>query len=394
MDFGNKAQLIHMIDTSTNHTTLYNTLIQGVPFISESALKVAADSMRLTYSEMLNILLLVPDDLRDPTFLTYVNNAYNFTQTDLDSLRNAAQNSTNRTTLARTISMAQLGMSNDAIIIMMMLKSAYDTSLNINDTTGSNICADSNSLYYMLDSNSFYFGFDSVDQWLRNIGETWTNYERVGYYNSLGQVSIADSIFQATANLFSSQSPLLTKSADSTIYATYVPLWNAIKSAEADGRNKYQLNSDEIATLDTSLEVVTYNTARLVTRGIVVGDIGTISAMPCPIISVGYSSSKHSNNDSNGHPAPSINGLGSNKQFSVYPNPTNGIVTFSYNVPNAQSIKIIVTNLFGEKVMEQNSATNAGSIIWNPNTLPAGVYIYQASSANGIITKGKLVVIK
>lgn len=84
-----------------------------------------------------------------------------------------------------------------------------------------------------------------------------------------------------------------------------------------------------------------------------------------------------------------------NKQFSAYPNPTNGTVTFSYNVPDAGgNMKITITNIVGEKVADITMAGKSGSVNWDAHGLAAGVYIFQASSDKGIISKGKLVVFK
>jgi hypothetical protein len=56
-------------------------------------------------------------------------------------------------------------------------------------------------------------------------------------------------------------------------------------------------------------------------------------------------------------------------------------------------VKIVITNTVGEKVKELHAANKAGSMQWDPRGLAAGVYLYQASSEQGIISKGKLVVI-
>ena len=78
-DFGNTDSLVRVIDTSSNNSTLAATLVLAAPYLSEKALKTVADSMRLTYAQMVSVLSATPDDVRDPAFLAYANNDYGFT---------------------------------------------------------------------------------------------------------------------------------------------------------------------------------------------------------------------------------------------------------------------------------------------------------------------------
>src|ERR1019366_7076461 len=105
--------------------------------------------------------------------------------------------------------------------------------------------------------NAYYVGLDSVDVWLQNIGGLWSSYERVGYNNFRKQSGTANIIFRGIQSILPPGSQ-----PDSETYATYTKLWNAILSAESDGRDIYRLSASEIASLDTSsVPVITYNTA-------------------------------------------------------------------------------------------------------------------------------------
>ncbi len=81
--------------------------------------------------------------------------------------------------------------------------------------------------------------------------------------------------------------------------------------------------------------------------------------------------------------------------FSVFPNPASGVVTFSYNVQDGgNDMRIVVTNVVGEKVATMQPTGSAGNAYWNPGNVAAGVYIYTASNDRGVISKGKVVVVR
>jgi hypothetical protein len=389
MDFGNTDSLAGIVDTSTNNAVLYSTLSSGAPYISKRVLKTATDSMRLTYTQMLNVLEETPDDIRDQDFLTYVNNAYVFSPTDMAKIQSVEYTITARTAQEDTMGAAQTRMSVAANTIMMMLKSAYDTSVYLNDTTGAGINMDTNSVYYMSDSNAKYIWLDSVNTWLQNMGGLWTKFARVGYYNFLGQVTNADNIFTAISGFLPSAGTR-NYSLDSALYADYSSLWAVVKSSENDGRNIYELNSTEIASIDTtSFPQPDFDAPDMMivhVTGIISGGSGTITAFPCLEVTPGY-------RESNNNGASGTGSMAENKQFTVYPNPTNGSVTFSYNAPGGGDITIVVTDLLGEKIMEQQPGNTSGSVTWNAANLPGGVYLYRASNAKGVIGMGKIVVI-
>ena len=110
--------------------------------------------------------------------------------------------------------------------------------------------------------------------------------------------------------------------------------------------------------------------------------------MPCMTYIPGHKSN-NSNNTSHHE-----NKNGSGNQFTAYPNPTNSMITFAYNVPDAGGdVRILVTNIVGETVRELHTGNNTGTINWDAGRMAAGVYIYKATSNKGVVSQGKLVVI-
>jgi len=265
MDFGNPDSLITIIQRSSDTAALYTTLSSGSPYISESALTDVGSLSKLPYYSMMQILKQNPDDLHDNTFMTNMKAAYGLSAADMDTLVAWSVPITNRTTLMWSIGASQSAASQEANLIMMALGSPIDTNMTLtDDSTWSGICGDSTSVYYLLDSSTYYVGFDSIDTWLQNIGGLWTNYERAGYYNFLNQPNTANNIFNGIGNSL----PAGTRP-DTATYLTCGKVWNAIYDAESAGRNLYSLDSDEIASLDTSsVQVFSYNTGLGMITGI------------------------------------------------------------------------------------------------------------------------------
>jgi hypothetical protein len=293
----------------------------------------------------------------------------------------------------------QMNMGDAANSILMALKSLSDTGIDITDSTNSGICMDSTSMYYLLDSNMHYTGMDSLDMWWQNIGALWTFYDRVGFYNSLGQVSIADSIFRATVN-FLAKSSLSDSNSDSSVYAIYSTLWSVLKTAESEGRTIFSLDSADKASLEiTSDPDFTQNSGELAMWIINITHGGIVPISPLPIPCIGSAvifaerkenNSNPKNNQQNGYAIPSF---GTNERLSVYPNPSSGIITFAYNVSGGGSITIIITDMLGEKVAEMQPGTSSGLSYWDPRGNAAGMYIYRVSNGEGIIGMGKVVVV-
>jgi len=69
------------------------------------------------------------------------------------------------------------------------------------------------------------------------------------------------------------------------------------------------------------------------------------------------------------------------RSLTVYPNPTNGVITVS---ANANLTHMVLNNLLGQKVLEQNA--NATETQLNISALAAGTYILQVASGNSTAT--------
>jgi hypothetical protein len=235
----------------------------------------------------------------------------------------------------------------------------------------------------MLDSNYVYPSFDSVDAILKPITSMWAVYARAGLWCYAKNYLRTDSIMQTTDSLAALYGASTEEKSD------YQTLWAAIKSAVNDSRSMYNLNELERATFDISnYNLYDHNNAREI--------MSTVSTMyattswyfmiPCSV----YESSRGINNHNN----PTDENIVTNGLFNAYPNPASGNVTFSYNQLKEAGIDLYVTNIIGERVFEQHNNTSSGLIQWDTHTNSPGIYLYKAIGKNGIISTGKIVVIK
>ena len=79
-------------------------------------------------------------------------------------------------------------------------------------------------------------------------------------------------------------------------------------------------------------------------------------------------------------------------EMNVSPNPSNGLVSFNFNLHKEGNVEIAIFDLNGKKVMSNNSQLLMGSnnVKLDISTLEAGFYTYQIKSGNEMMTAGKL----
>jgi hypothetical protein len=87
--------------------------------------------------------------------------------------------------------------------------------------------------------------------------------------------------------------------------------------------------------------------------------------------------------------------------FQNYPNPFNATTTISYRIPSPGTVNIKIFNIAGQltrKIERQHDSSGAYSTQWdgkngNSELVSSGLYIFQASFGNQIISK-KMIVVK
>ena len=385
MDFANHDSLINVIDTSTSDTILYSTLLAGSPWLSPLAVLEAANVGLLSYDHLLQVTEANPDLCRSYDFLYALQSAYSIGSGDMIKLDSLADSVTRRTILESSLVINNEGMDQELNIMLMAFKTPKDPLVSIEDTTASGVTTDSTSISYMHDASMFY-KLDSLDYWLKAAERMWTIYALTGYYYSVGNYTTAATTF---AGVKSRAALYGEDNAEETSYGT---LWTTLLSAASAGRDITHLNATDIAALDTSsTPVFTSNTAEQVIQNItttVLQHGPPILPNPClvPILA-----GKHPRTQ---HTAPGTKNTANDIDFAAYPNPTNSLVTFAWQMSSGSGITIMVKNILGEQVMYQQSPGLSGKIQWDTHNLATGIYIYHATDGNGHISTGKIVVEK
>lgn len=86
-------------------------------------------------------------------------------------------------------------------------------------------------------------------------------------------------------------------------------------------------------------------------------------------------------------------GIGSTTTISVFPNPTDGPLHISYQLPNGNytSPQIVISNLQGQLIKQQYILSASGTVSFQLNDQPAGIYIYQLIADGEVLASGKVV---
>ena len=75
------------------------------------------------------------------------------------------------------------------------------------------------------------------------------------------------------------------------------------------------------------------------------------------------------------------------EQVMVYPNPTNGLVTFDFALNNASPVHVEITNMVGSKVAEYNFNGGFGSQEIDLGKFGQGTYLINIRNNNEVTTK-------
>lgn len=79
--------------------------------------------------------------------------------------------------------------------------------------------------------------------------------------------------------------------------------------------------------------------------------------------------------------------------FEVFPNPTQGVTTFQYELQSAEKVNLSIFDVTGKmvsQVLNENQTSGAQQVTWDGSDLSNGIYFYTLS-INGNIASGKIV---
>lgn len=415
LDMGGQTNYLkNYIDTATSDTALYQLLRSASPWLSVEVILHVPTSGILSYDQMDSILTSNPDVLQNSDVLLSLLEFFaELQQNDpqlpdyVSHLKDAANYVSTRTPLEANITSSLYNREEAGRKVIFALASLSDTSVSVSDTTGLGICLDSNSVYYTLDSNTRYYGADSLDAWLQRIGGYDAPYERMGLYLAKGQYLKADSIYAAI------DSTLLPPE-DIPSYRSFGKLMNVLSQAYANGRNIFTLNTQDIASLDTfTAHELNFNRARRMLWNLSTSIVDATSLTTSPLtvgtpfipfkdmlcVAVLYPPSPTEKQIRYRAPYKIIGKRKVKEMYlNVYPNPSKDIVTFEFKIPEtilrAGAARLSIADAIGMEVATYEVDESIGKVRWNSKAAPAGVYVYQLSSATGVLSSGKVVILK
>jgi hypothetical protein len=82
---------------------------------------------------------------------------------------------------------------------------------------------------------------------------------------------------------------------------------------------------------------------------------------------------------------------------SIYPNPFNSVTTIRYYLPGREKVKILISNIYGQKVaalVNESLATGFHEFTWDASALASGIYFVQLWSSEKIMDYKKVILIK
>lgn len=398
VDNGSTSGLISYIDTVTNADSLYATLQRISPFVSDTALSEMIDIGLLSYGQEYEVLAANPDALRKnnllPNVVAYFIEAEANANPPLPKYDSAivagAGMTTPRTGIEDSIVNAWKNMDIALFDLLLAYQFPDDSNVSPTDTTWSAFCTDSSSVHFLSDSNLVYLDFDSTENWVQKYSDPTMGYARIMYDYRKGNYSTAQTAF----NAINYQSLI---GVERQTFDTFAVVWGVLKTAADSGRRFYQLNDLELVNLtitDTPI-LQTYNAARPLIKIIKTWrdvDPGTVAEWNCDNYGV-----KPLFDDNKGRFQKKLtkNLFGSIK---AYPNPSSGQVIFEYHITmqgvRGDNVTILISNIVGQRVTELKAEGKDGKVKWEAQGLPAGIYLYQASTCDGVIGNGKLVLVR
>ncbi|MBC8320589.1 MAG: T9SS type A sorting domain-containing protein [Bacteroidetes bacterium] len=327
-------------------------LLGDSPHLSFDVLKEASDKTDVfTESALFDILAANPDELKKDTLISYLENKEDpLPDYMIALLQQLASGITYKTALQKQM----------AGYKHTYTRAAHDVIRSIlNDT--------------VMDYTEFR-------NWLDNIGGITSDRQIISSYLAQGNFTDALTLANLLPNLY-----CLTGN-DSIEHLYYMEMLNLYQTLDQQGRNTFQLDSTEKASITT----------------IANNSNGLASKQAKSILEAVYNEYCHtcSNVDgSSGYKAdnivnPNLLGESFGLDVNVKPNPSKEWAAFEYSLIKEETNgEIIITNATGSVVDRLQLTSNKGQVLWDTRKLPSGIYVYTIKSS-GFSKSGKLIISK
>ena len=328
---------------------LWAQLLGDSPHLSFDVLKEVADKTDVfTESALFDILAANPDELKKDTLISYLENKEEpLPEYMIDILRQLANGITYKTVLQQEMARYNHNYTRAANEIIRS---------NLNDTVSN---------------------YNELRNWLDNLGGITSDRQIVTSYIQEGNFADALTLANMLPQLYSMEGDELTE------HGYYIDMLNLFNTLHQEGRNTYQLNGTEKA----SLELIADNSKGIAGSQAksILEAVYDLHYIDCPETD-GTVAYKNSNIN--------INELGKayGLSISVKPNPAKQWAAFDYTLPNDQSTATItITDVTGGKIEALQVSGSQGQKLWDTRNIKPGVYIYTLQSA-GFNQSGKIII--
>jgi hypothetical protein len=329
---------------------LRTQLLGHSPHLSQEVLREASDRTDVFPDEiLLEILSSNPDELNKDTLLSYLEQKEDpLPEYMLDILRQAAQGVTYKTILQDEMARYHAAKTQAAQDILRSI--LYDTVFNLVD--------------YRI--------------WLDNLGGLVADKQIISSYLSENDTANAIALLNLLPSLYGLEGENLDDYNDYKILVEMQISWMA------EGKTVYELDSVDIATLETFAvdgETSAGNIARnILTYG--------YNYHFCDCMHANDSSFYKSNN------ASFVNYLNEafGPKISAEPNPARTWVAFNYELPEEQSEGLIrITDISGKVLHQFQVSGKIGQKIWDTRSVKPGLYFY-VITVSGLSKSGKVII--
>ncbi|MEA3504627.1 MAG: T9SS type A sorting domain-containing protein, partial [Bacteroidota bacterium] len=327
-------------------------LLGDSPHLSFDVLKEAADKTDVfTESALFDILAANPDELKKDTLISYLENKEEpLPDYMINLLKQLAEGITYKTALQQQMAGYKHSYSRAAHDIIRS---------NLHDTVTD---------------------YNELRNWLDNLGGITSDRQIITSYISEGNFTDALALANMLPSLYNLESTELTE------HNYYMDMLNLHQTLYQQGRNTFQLNSNEKA--DILFIANNSNGVAGAQAKSILEAVYNEYYVDCPDAdgAAGYKSSNKINPDALGK-AYGLN-------ISVKPNPAKQWAAFDYTLPNSETKALItITNTKGSTVEILEVNGQQGQKLWDTRSIKPGVYIYTLK-IGGFSQSGKIVISK
>ncbi|MBS1645666.1 MAG: T9SS type A sorting domain-containing protein [Bacteroidetes bacterium] len=350
MDGGSTSNLLQTIALSANPTALYDTLKIMAPYLSDSALRAAANN-KLTKPDMLDLMKKCPDQISE-TMLDYLANSspLGFTVEDMDTLR------------AYRLDYSALTADNNAI------SAAWST-----------MCRTHGDIISFIQTDTTGIAIDTLGYWYQQLPALWAHYAACLMYLGNKDYALSSAVYDAIPGRFT------MNEAAQAEYNNYSSLINLLKAAFQANRTELQLDSGELSSL-LAIANDTANNATFLAREIY-NQNKSLLDIACHTNEGNNTARRLGPNAGNSWGNPTK--ITQAKWVKVYPNPANNWVNFEYHFTKPMgNVLLTIRSMSGQEFYRVALSGTSGLQVWNTQAIAAGTYRYKIANQERVMQTG------